>query len=92
MRINTNLQRLIKKAVWKGFKGSLSEENAKGYILIHLPYKLIDFAYREVVVGKVHVYYVSWVVNENQVREICVSYFVDGRLHHVNSGTYEKYA
>lgn len=92
MSLNTNLQMSIRKAVWKGFKGGLSEEDAKGYILIHLPYGLTAFAPREAAVGKAHEYYVSWVVNENQVRVLSVSYFADGRLQHLNSGTYEKSA
>lgn len=88
--INTNLQMSVRKAVWKGFKGGLSEEEAEGYILIHLPYGFTAFAPRVAAIGKAHVYYVSWVVNENQVRVLSVSYFADGRLQHLKSGTYEK--
>lgn len=96
MSINTHLKISSRKAVWKGFRGGLSEEDASAmdckYILIHLPYGFTVFAPLEAAIGKAHAYYVSWVVNENKVRVISTRYFADGRLQYVKSGTYDKSA
>uniref|UniRef100_A0A0D6QTY7 DUF3598 domain-containing protein n=1 Tax=Araucaria cunninghamii TaxID=56994 RepID=A0A0D6QTY7_ARACU len=94
MTINTHLEMSTRKAVWKGFRGGLTEDDEVAmeckYILIHLPYGFTVFLPRQPAIGKAHAYYVSWVVNENQVRVFSTRYFADGRLQYVKSGTYDK--
>lgn len=92
MSLTTSLSRTIRKARWKGFKGGISddEEAAVLYTLIHLPNQVTACVPKEAPIGKAHAYYVSWVVNENQVRILSASYLADGRLQYVKSGTYDK--
>eukprot|EP00249_Psilotum_nudum_P006563 c19884_g1_i1 orf=67-1245(+) len=90
MSITTTLLRTTQKACWKGFRGGLREETAKDYVLIHLPYNVTACAPSKAAVGKAHSFYVSWVVNEDQVRVLSVRYFADGKLQNLKSGTYYR--
>ncbi|KAI5066159.1 hypothetical protein GOP47_0018783 [Adiantum capillus-veneris] len=90
MSISTTLTQTTREAKWRGFRGGLSDEEAALYTLIHLPNQVTACVPKEPLIGKAHAYYVTWVVNENQVRILSARYFADGRLQYVKSGTYNK--
>ena len=91
MNLTSSLVSTTREAQWKGYKGGLSDDNDE-YTLVHLPNQVTLCAPKKALVGSPHSYYVSWVVNETQVRVLSVSYFANGSLHYVKSGTYNKVA
>ncbi|KAH7293438.1 hypothetical protein KP509_28G025800 [Ceratopteris richardii] len=90
MSLTTTLMRTTRKAKWSGFRGGLNDEAAALYTMVHLPNQVTAFVPKEAPIGKAHAYYVTWVVNEDQVRVLSVSYFPDGRLQYLKSGTYDR--
>lgn len=88
--LSTSLLRTTCEAKWRGFRGGLNDDVAALYTLVHLPNQVTACVPKEAPIGKAHAYYVTWVVNEEQVRVLSARYFADGRLQYVKSGTYNK--
>ncbi|MCO5559018.1 hypothetical protein L7F22_012609 [Adiantum nelumboides] len=88
--ISTTLTRIAREAKWTGFRGGLGEEEATLYTLVHLPNQVTAFVPKKPLIGKAHAYYVTWVVNKNQVRILSARYVADGRLQYIKSGTYNR--
>eukprot|EP00252_Welwitschia_mirabilis_P008797 TRINITY_DN2098_c0_g1_i1.p2 TRINITY_DN2098_c0_g1~~TRINITY_DN2098_c0_g1_i1.p2 ORF type:complete len:173 (-),score=40.51 TRINITY_DN2098_c0_g1_i1:141-659(-) len=94
MSITAGLMMLSRKAVWKGFRGGLNEEESQCYTTVHLPYGFTVFAPKDAdaAIGRAHAYYISWLQNENTVRLMSATYSAEGNLEAVKSGTYQKSA
>ena len=87
--LTPSLVSTTREAQWKGYRRGLNDDN-DDYTLVHLPNQVTLCAPKKALVGRSQSYYVSWVVNKTQVRVLSVSYFANGSLHYVKSGTYNK--
>ncbi|KAG0588458.1 hypothetical protein KC19_2G244500 [Ceratodon purpureus] len=88
--ISPKLEWMMREAVWQGFKGGLSEEEAKNYILIHMPNNVTIFAPRKAAVHKDFAFYVTYVESDTRVRVMSVAYGADLNLAYIKSGVYDK--
>ena len=80
----------MREAVWQGFKGGLSKEEAENYTLVHMPNNVTVFAPKKPAVHKDFAFYVTYVESDTRVRVMSVAYGADLNLAYVKSGIYDK--